>query len=89
MCVNVKPVNNASIGEDLALENYINRAISNVRMLRKVPKETRVPLEGSILAKMNVIFYNVENFTFWQIFLMSVLFFFEQHKKKFVGKRQL
>ena len=37
ICVDVKSVNKATIGNDLVLDNYVNTAISNVRVLKRVP----------------------------------------------------
>ena len=34
LCVDVKSVNKAVIGNDLVLDNYVNTAISNVRVLK-------------------------------------------------------
>ena len=48
LCVDVKSVNKATIGNDLVLDNYVNTAISNVRILKIVPKDSRVPLAESL-----------------------------------------
>ena len=44
LCVDVKSVNKATICNDLVLDNYVNTAILNVRVLKSVPKDSRVPL---------------------------------------------
>ena len=61
-------VNKATIGNDLVLDNYVNTTISNVRVLKRVPKDSRVPLAESLSEKINDIFYNVEDVTKWLIF---------------------
>ena len=71
LCVDVKSVNKATIGNDLVLDNYVNTAISNVRVLTRVPKDLRVPLAESLSDKINDIVYNVEDVTKWLIFLTS------------------
>ena len=58
MCFDVKCVIHASIGDVLVLDNYVNTDISIVRVLRRVPKDSRVPLADSRLDKMNVLFYS-------------------------------
>ena len=40
MCVSVKSVNNASIENNLVLYNYVNTAISNVRVLKSAQEST-------------------------------------------------
>ena len=52
LCVDVKSVNKATIGNDLVLDNYVNTAISNVRVLKRVPKNSRVPLAESLSDKI-------------------------------------
>ena len=42
LCVDVKSVNKATIGNKLVLDNYVNTAISNIRILKRVPKDSRV-----------------------------------------------
>ena len=71
LCVDVKSVNKATIGNDLVLENDVNTAISNVRVLKRVLKDSRVPLVESLSDKVNDIVYNVEDVTKWLIFLTS------------------
>ena len=71
LCVDVKFVDKATIGNDLVLDNYVNTAISNVRVLKRVPKDSRVPLAESVSQKINDIVYNVEDVTKWLIFLTS------------------
>ena len=68
LCVDVKSVNKATIGNDLVLDNYVNTAISNVRVLKRVPKDSRVPLAERLSDKINDIVYNVEDVTKWIIF---------------------
>ena len=41
LCVHVKSVNKATIGNDLVLDYYDNTAISNVLVLKRVPKDSR------------------------------------------------
>ena len=86
LCVDVKSVNKATIGNDLVLDNYVNTAISNVRVLKRAPKDSRVPLAESLSDKINDIVYNVEDVTKWLIFLTSFLFFLEQPKRS--GRKQ-
>ena len=43
LSMDVKSVNKATIGNDLVLNNYVNTAISNVQVLKRVPKDSRVP----------------------------------------------
>ena len=81
-CVDVKSINKATIGNDLVLDNYVNTAISNVRVLKRVQKDSRVPLAASLTDKINDIVYNVEDVTKWLIFLTSFLFFFGATEKK-------
>ena len=57
------------------LDNYVNTAISNVRVLKRVPKDSRVPLAESLQDKINEIVYNVD-VTKWLIFFNNVLVFF-------------
>ena len=64
------------------LDNHVNTAISNVRVLKRVPKDSRVPLAKSLSDKINDIVYNVEDVTKWLIFLTSFLFFFGVTEKK-------
>ena len=68
------------------LDNYVITAISNVRVLKRVPKDSRVPLAESLADKINDIVYNVEDVTKWLIFLTSFLFFLEQPKRS--GRKQ-
>ena len=82
LCVDIKSVNKATKGNDLVLDNFVNTAISNVRVLRRVLKDSRIPLEESISDKIDDIPYNVEDFTKWLIFLTSFLFFFGATEKK-------
>ena len=42
LCVDIKSVNKATIGNNLVLDNYVNTAISNIRILKRVPKDSRV-----------------------------------------------
>ena len=68
-------------GNDLVLDNYVNTAISNVRVLKRVPKDSRVPLAESLSDKINDIVYNVEDVTKWLIFITSFLFFWSNPKE--------
>ena len=68
------------------LDNYVNTAISNVRVLKRVPKDSRVSLAESLSDKINAIVYNVEDVTKWLIVLTSFLFFLEQPKRR--GRKQ-
>ena len=79
-------VNKATIGNEIVLDNYVNTTISNVRVLKRVPKDSRVPLAESLSEKINDIVYNVEDVTKWPIFLTSFLFFLEQPKRS--GRKQ-
>ena len=63
------------------LDNYVNTTISNVRVLKRVPNDSRVPLAESLSDNINDIFYNVENVTKWLIFLTSFLFFWSNRKE--------
>ena len=64
-CVDVKSVKIATIGNELVLDNFINTAISTVRALKRVPKNSHVPLAESHSDKINDIVYNVEDVTNW------------------------
>ena len=81
LCVGVKSVNKATIGNDLVLDNYVNTAISNVRVLKRVSKESRAPLAESLSDKITDIVYNVEVVTKWLTFLTPFLFFWSNRKK--------
>ena len=81
LCVDVKSIIKATIDNDLVPDNYVNTAISNVRVLKRVPKDSRVPLAESLSEKINDIVYNVEDVTKWLIFKKSFLFFLEQPKR--------
>ena len=82
LCVDVKSVKKATIGNGLVLNIYVNTNISNVEVLKGVPKDSRVPLAESLSNKINDNVYNVEDVTKWLIFLTSFLFLLEQPKKK-------
>ena len=45
LCVDVKSVNKATISNDLVVDNNVNTAISNVRVLKRLPKDSRVHLQ--------------------------------------------
>ena len=49
------------------LDKYVKTAISNIRELKRVPKDSRIPLAESLSDKLNNIFYNVEQVTKWLI----------------------
>ena len=48
MFANLKSVNNVSIVDDSVLKNCVKTAISNVRVLKIVPNDSRVPLAESL-----------------------------------------
>ena len=56
---------------------------------KRVPKHSLVPLAESLSHKMSNIFYNLENVTYWQVFLTSFLFFLEHLREVIIKKRQL
>ena len=58
------------------LDNYVKTAISNVRVLKRVPKDSRIPLAESMWDKINDIVYDVKDVTKWLIFFNVVLGFF-------------
>ena len=58
------------------LDNHVNTANSIVRVLRRVPKDARVPLAESISDKLYDILYKVEKILI-VVFLTSLLFFIE------------
>ena len=58
LCVDVKSVNKATTGNDLVLDNCVNTAISIIRVLKRVPKKSRVSLAESLSDKTNDIVYN-------------------------------
>ena len=68
LCVDVKPDNKATIANDLVLDNSVKTAISKVGVLKRVPKDSRVPIAESLSGKINEIFYFVEDVTKWQFF---------------------
>ena len=68
------------------LDNYVNTAISNVRVLKRVPKDSRNPLAESLSDKINDIVYNVEDVTNANFFKLRSCFFLEQPKKS--GRKQ-
>ena len=63
------------------LDNYVNTAISNVRVLKRVPKDSRVPLAESLSDEINDIVYNIEDVTKWLIFFNIVLVFWSNRKE--------
>ena len=71
----------ATFGNDLLLDNYVNTAISNVRVLKRVTNDSRVPLAESLSDKINEIVYKVVDVTKGLNFLTSFLFFLEQPKE--------
>ena len=81
LCVYVKPLKKAAKGIDLVLDSFNIAAISNVRVLKRVPKVSRVPFPESLSDKKNDIVYNIEDVTKWLIFLTSFMFFLEQPKR--------
>ena len=68
------------------LDNYVNTAISNVRKLKRVPKDSRISLAESLSDKINDIVYNVKDVTKLLIFLTPFLLFLEQPKRS--GRKQ-
>ena len=64
------------------LHNYVNTAISSIRVLKRVPKDSRNPLAESLSDKINDIVYNKEDVTKWLIVLTSFLYFFGATEKK-------
>ena len=62
------------------LVNYVNTAVSKVRVLKRVPKNSRLPLAESLSEKIKDIVYNVDDDTKWLIFLTSFLFFRSNRK---------
>ena len=64
------------------LHNYVNTAISSVRVLKRVPKDSRVPLAEILSDKINDIVYNKEDVTKWLIVLTSFLYFFWSNRKE-------
>ena len=64
------------------LDYYVNGAVSNIRVIKRVPKNLRVSLVESLSDKKNDIVYNIEDVTKWLIFLTSFLFFFGATEKK-------
>ena len=81
LCVDIKSVYKAKIGNNLVLDNYLNTATSKVRVLKRVPKDSRVTLAESLSDRLNDIVYNVEDVTKWLIFLTSFLFFWSNRKE--------
>ena len=88
LCVDIKSVNKATIGNYLVLDNYVNTAISNVRVLKGIPKDSRVPLAESLSDKLNDIVYNVEDVTKRLIFFNLVLVFFWSNRKEVDANRR-
>ena len=82
LCVGVISVNKATIGNDLVLDNYVNTAISNVRVLKRVPEDSGVPMAESLSDKINDFVYNVEDVTKWLNFFNVVFVFFGATEKK-------
>ena len=76
----------ALVVDYLVLDNYVKTAISNVRVLKSVPEDSRVALAQSLLDKIKVIFSNVECLTYWLLFLTSFLFFCKKPKRS--GRKQ-
>ena len=87
LCVDVKSVNKATIGNDLVLDNYVNTAISNVRVLKRVPKDSRVPLAESLSDKINDRSRRCRRCSKWLIFLTSFLVFFWSNRKEVDANR--
>ena len=68
LCVDVQSVNKTTIGNDLVLDNCFNTVISSIGVLKRVPKDSPVPLAESLSDKIKDIFCNVEDVTKWLIF---------------------
>ena len=81
LCVDVKSVNKAKIANDLVLDTYVKTAISNFRVLKRVPKDSRVSLAENLSDKLNDIVYNVEDVKKLLIFLTSFSFFWSNRKE--------
>ena len=81
MYVCPKCANNASIDNDFRLDNYVNTAISNIRVLKRLVKDLCVPSAKSLSDKMIDIFYNVEKKFYWLFYLTLIFFFTEQAKR--------
>ena len=64
------------------LGTCVKTAISNVRVLKRVPNDSRVPLAERPRDKTNDILYNVEDVTKRIVSQMSLLFFFGAIEKK-------
>ena len=84
----MKSVSNVSTGDDSVLDNYVNTAIFNFRLLKRVPTDSRVPLAESHLDEMNENFYNEKHFYLMAGFLTSS-FFVNNPGEVVVNKRQL
>ena len=63
------------------LDNYVNTVISNARVLKRVPKDSRVSLVEMLSDKINDIIYSVEDVTKRLIFLTSFLFFWSNREE--------
>ena len=74
-------MNTAWVGDDLVLANYVNLDICNLRVLKRVPNDSRVPLEENLSHKINDVFYNVEKIIYWLVLLTPFLFFLEQRRR--------
>ena len=81
-----KSVSIASIGSDFVLNSYVNTANSNVRVLKRVPEDSRLLLAKTLSDKINDIFYKVEKVTHWLVFLAFFLFFPKQPQRN--GRKQ-
>ena len=81
LCVDIKSVNKATKGNDSVLDNYVNTAISNVRVLKRVPKDSRVTLAESLSDKINDIVYNIEDVTKWLTFFRWFWFSWSNRKE--------
>ena len=81
LIIDVKSANKTTLGNDLVLDNYVKTAISNVRALKRVPKDSRVLLAESLSDKINGFFYNVEDVSKWLILLTSFCFFWSNQKE--------
>ena len=68
VCVNVKSVKNASIADNLELDSYVNTAISNVRVLKRLLKYSRLSLAESLLDKMEDVFLQIRQYKLLDVF---------------------
>ena len=85
LCVDVKSVKKATIGNYLVLDNYVNTAISNVRLLERLPKNLRVPSAKCLSDK--IIDINIRRCYKLANFFNVVRVFFWSNRKEVDAKR--